>query len=193
MNGSNMDTAEKLKGVVKEIRNLDRQVDNIFESLRTIRSKILHESVSDKTAAEVLRLLSEQEEINSSIRQSVNSLHDTLVSIRHRREYNHEQFNDIDLYFSEIRCIEENAAFLGDRIDFLMASAVGFININQNKVIRVFSVVTVIFLLPTLLVSIFGSNIQGFPDIDFWGLFTLTMLSLTMPTIWFIFKGWLRT
>ena len=57
-------------------------------------------------------------------------------------------------------------AFLFDKINFLMDATVGFININQNKIIKIFSVASVALLPPTLIASIYGMNFRAMPELD---------------------------
>ena len=56
--------------------------------------------------------------------------------------------------------------FLFDKINFLMNATVGFININQNKIIKIFSVASVALLPPTLIASIYGMNFKAMPELD---------------------------
>jgi magnesium transporter len=54
--------------------------------------------------------------------------------------------------------LDSHTAFLFDKINFLMDATVGFININQNKIIKIFSVASVALLPPTLIASLYGMN-----------------------------------
>jgi magnesium transporter len=77
-----------------------------------------------------------------------------------------------------------------------MDAVVGFININQNKIIKIFSVASVALLPPTLIASIYGMNFKAMPEID-WSLgypfaLALMLASVAAPFIYFRRKGWLR-
>ena len=77
-----------------------------------------------------------------------------------------------------------------------MDAIVGFININQNKIIKIFSVASVALLPPTLIASIYGMNFQFMPELHLaWG-YPLALLmmaaSVVAPFIYFRRKGWLR-
>jgi magnesium transporter len=77
-----------------------------------------------------------------------------------------------------------------------MNATVGFININQNKIIKIFSVASVALLPPTLIASIYGMNFQFMPELN-WKLgypFALLVMGLSViaPFIYFRRKGWLR-
>ena len=77
-----------------------------------------------------------------------------------------------------------------------MDATVGFININQNKVIKIFSVASVALLPPTLIASIYGMNFTNMPELEwmFGYPFALGLMvfSVVMPYLFFRRKGWLR-
>ncbi len=56
--------------------------------------------------------------------------------------------------------------FLFDKINFLMDATVGFLNINQNKIIKIFSVASVALLPPTLIASVYGMNFRVMPELE---------------------------
>jgi magnesium transporter len=76
-----------------------------------------------------------------------------------------------------------------------MDTTVGFININQNKVIKMFSVASVALLPPTLIASIYGMNFNVMPEL-MWELgypfsLSLMLISVVVPYVYFKRKGWL--
>jgi magnesium transporter len=95
----------------------------------------------------------------------------------------------------DIDSLDSHSTFLFDKINFLMNATVGFININQNKIIKLFSVASVGLLPPTLIASIYGMNFKAMPELD-WALgypyaLGLMALSVVAPFIYFRRKGWL--
>ena len=83
-----------------------------------------------------------------------------------------------------------------DKINFLMDATVGFININQNKIIKIFSVASVALLPPTLIASIYGMNFDFMPELrQGWGYpmsLALMVLSALVPMWYFRKRGWLK-
>jgi magnesium transporter len=77
-----------------------------------------------------------------------------------------------------------------------MDATVGFININQNKIIKIFSVASVAMLPPTLIASIYGMNFRFLPEVDWeYGYpFSLALMavSVAIPFWYFHKKGWLK-
>ena len=88
------------------------------------------------------------------------------------------------------------SSFLFDKLNFLMDATVGFININQNKIIKIFSVASVALLPPTLIASIYDMNFKYMPELDqTWGYpFAIAVMvcSVAAPFLYFRRKGWLR-
>ena len=64
----------------------------------------------------------------------------------------------------DIESLDGHTSFLFGKINFLMDATVGFININQNKIVKIFSVASVALLPPTLIASIYGMNFRAFPN-----------------------------
>lgn len=95
----------------------------------------------------------------------------------------------------DIRSLTEHAAFLSGKINFLQDATLGMISIQQNNTIKIFSVVAVIFLPPTLIASIYGMNFQLMPELGWpWGYplaLVLMVVSAVMPYLYFKRRGWL--
>lgn len=99
------------------------------------------------------------------------------------------------LILRDIDSLDGHTAFAFDKINFLMDATVGFININQNKIIKLFSVASVALLPPTLIASVYGMNFKAMPELD-WALgypyaLGLMAVSVIAPFWFFRRKGWL--
>jgi magnesium transporter len=107
-----------------------------------------------------------------------------------------EQQEEARQILRDIDSLENHTAFLFDKINFLMDATVGFINLNQSKIIKIFSVVSVALMPPTLLASIWGMNYKHMPELDMtWGypMAILAMLiSAIIPLGYFHSKGWMK-
>ena len=113
-----------------------------------------------------------------------------------RRLLNADQFEDARQILRDIDSLDSHTAFLFDKINFLMDATVGFININQNKIIKLFSVASVALLPPTLVASSYGMNFKFMPETNWvmgypWAL-SLMVLSAAVPMIYFRRRGWLK-
>jgi magnesium transporter len=112
------------------------------------------------------------------------------------RMLNSEQLEESRQILRDIESLDNHTAFLFDKINFLMDATVGFININQNKIIKIFSVASVALLPPTLIASIYGMNFESMPELHFaWGYpyaILLMVASAMVPMWYFRRRGWLK-
>jgi magnesium transporter len=112
------------------------------------------------------------------------------------RLLNTDQFEEARQILRDIESLDGHTSFLFDKINFLMDATVGFININQNKIIKIFSVASVAFLPPTLIASVYGMNFKILPELDWhfgyaWA-WTLMVGSAIAPFWYFRKRGWLK-
>ena len=96
----------------------------------------------------------------------------------------------------DIESLDNHTSFLFDKVNFLMDATVGFININQNKIIKIFSVASVALLPPTLIASVYGMNFRFMPELEWeFGyvyVIALMVLSAVGPMLYFRKRGWLK-
>jgi magnesium transporter len=95
----------------------------------------------------------------------------------------------------DVQSLSEHATFVSGNITFLLDASLGFINLEQNAIIKIFSIASVVFLPPTLAASIYGMNFKIMPELD-WSYgypFALLVMivSAVVPFIYFRWKGWL--
>ncbi|MFC3713804.1 magnesium transporter CorA family protein [Sphingoaurantiacus capsulatus] len=95
----------------------------------------------------------------------------------------------------DVTSLIEHSAFLSTNISFMLDASLGLINIEQNAIIKIFSVAAVIFLPPTLVASIYGMNFDHMPELR-WLLgypYALAMMAMSavLPYLFFKRKGWL--
>jgi magnesium transporter len=97
--------------------------------------------------------------------------------------------------FRDIKSIDEHAKFLSTKVSFLLDATLGMINIEQNNIIKIFSVAAVTFLPPTLIASIYGMNFDAMPELKWdygYPIAVILMLaSALVPFIYFRRKKWL--
>lgn len=95
----------------------------------------------------------------------------------------------------DIQSLSENSAYLSQTNAFLLDAALGRISIEQNSIIKIFSVAAVVFLPPTLVASIYGMNFQHMPELEWLAGYPFALgamiLSAILPYLWFKHKGWL--
>lgn len=96
---------------------------------------------------------------------------------------------------NDINALSDHVKFLTSKINFLLDATLGMVNIEQNNIIKIFSIAAVIFLPPTLIASIYGMNFSVIPELKFrFGYpmaIGLMLLSGWLPYMFFKIKKWL--
>jgi len=171
-------------------------LEGIYDNLEAHSASVLTTDVSDEVAGKVLADIAHEEDLNGRIRRNVMDTRRAVSFLLRSHMLNPEQVEASRQLLRDIDSLDSHTAYLFDKINFLMDATVGFININQNKIIKIFSVVSVALLPPTLIASIYGMNFRFMPELSqSWGYpFALTLMtaSVAAPMIYFWRKGWLR-
>ena len=95
----------------------------------------------------------------------------------------------------DVLALSDHASFLANKSSFMLQATLGLINIEQNNIIKIFSVAATMFLPPTLIASIYGMNFEYMPELDrHWGYplaLLLMVISGVVPYLYFKRRGWL--
>ncbi|WP_075255946.1 magnesium/cobalt transporter CorA [Herbaspirillum camelliae] len=171
-------------------------LEGIYQKLEAVSTSVLKKSLSDQDAAEVLNTIAHEEDLNGRIRRNMMDTRRAVSFLMRGRLLSSEQFEDARQILRDIESLDGHTAFLFDKINFLMDATVGFININQNKIIKIFSVASVAFLPPTLIASIYGMNFKLMPELDWaigYPLAILMMIGSAIAPFWYFRRrGWLN-
>jgi magnesium transporter len=177
----------------QKVENLADNLEDIHRKLEDVSYLVLEEIDSDLETA--IDQLAKLEDSNGKIRlclmdtqRSISFLQRQLRNFPELQETAREITRDVDTLMT-------HTTFLFDKINFLMDSTQGFINIAQNKIIKIFSIAAVVFLPPTLVASIYGMNFQYMPELNlqmgYPGALALMFLAGIAPYWIFKRKGWL--
>ena len=171
-------------------------LEGIYDELEKASKLVLSEVVTDALAGEVLGAIARQEDLNGRIRRNVMDTRRAVSFMMRAKMLNAEQFEEARQILRDIESLDSHTAFLFDKINFLMDATVGFININQNKIIKIFSVASVALLPPTLIASLYGMNFEFMPELKLaWGYpyaLVLMLASAIVPMWYFRKRGWLQ-
>jgi magnesium transporter len=193
---------EDAKDVLLKLFDTDAEysadvLEGIYDSLEKVSASVLRQNanVTDEVAAEALAAIAREEDLNGRIRRNVMDTRRALSFLMRSRLLNAEQFEDARQILRDIDSLDSHTVFLFDKINFLMDATVGFINLNQSRIIKIFSVAAVALLPPTLIASIYGMNFEHMPELSwrFGYPFALTLMALSVVTPFWYFKrkGWL--
>jgi magnesium transporter len=177
----------------QKVENLADFIEDIHRDLEAVSKVVLEEEDSDLEWA--IDQLAKLEDSNGKIRLC---LMDTQRSLTFLQRQIRSRLSNPELCTEVLHDIETlltHTSFLFDKINFLMDSTQGFININQNKIIKTFSIAAVVFLPPTLVASIYGMNFNVMPELDLmlgYPIALVLMLASGIAPYWFFkHKGWL--
>lgn len=198
------DTGAKLLGHL-----LETVVDRTAEILETIATRLDSLSITifvNRKAAkrrpprfleDKLLDIASQHQLVSKVRDSLISLSRLVTFLQSqpiiRRE--EEAVEICGIVSRDIQSLGEHTAFVGNNITFMLDASLGLINVEQNAIIKIFSIASVVFLPPTLVASIYGMNFQFMPELGWnlgypMALFAM-LLSAIIPFLFFRWKGWL--
>ena len=171
-------------------------LESVYAELEKISASVLTERMTDVEAANVLARIANEEDLNGRIRRNVMDTRRAVSFLMRQKLLEGDQMEDARQIMRDIDSLDGHTAFAFDKINFLMDATVGFININQNKIIKIFSVASVALLPPTLIASIYGMNFKGwFPELAWeYGYpfaLGLMLVSVVVPFTYFKSKGWL--
>ncbi len=171
-------------------------LEGIYDGLEKVSSQVLSGDVTDALAGEVLGAIARHEDLNGRIRRNMMDTRRALSFVMRSKMLNAQQFEEARQILRDIDSLDSHTAFVFEKINFLMDATVGFININQNKIIKIFSVASVALLPPTLIASVYGMNFKLMPELD-WSLgypyALLLMLASALVPMWYFRKrGWLK-
>ncbi|ARU29716.1 magnesium/cobalt transporter CorA [Cellvibrio sp. PSBB006] len=177
----------------QKVENLADALEDIHRKLEEVSHMVLEDA--DAELEDAIDRLAKLEDSNGKIRLC---LMDTQRSIsfmqRHLREHFELQETAREIK-RDVDTLMSHTAFLFDKINFLMDSTQGFINIEQNQIIKTFSIAAVIFLPPTVVASLYGMNFEFMPHIHWQYGFELGLclmvLSALAPYWYFKSKDWL--
>ncbi|MES3011426.1 MAG: magnesium/cobalt transporter CorA [Pseudomonadota bacterium] len=172
-------------------------LEGVHDQLEKTSAKVLSGDITDEIAGEVLATIARQEDLNGRIRRNVMDSRRAVSFMMRSRMLSTEQFEEARQILRDMDSLDSHTGFLFDKINFLMDATVGFININQNKIIKIFSVASAAVLPPTLIASIYGMNFKGwFPELE-WAYgypFALGLMAASAigPMLYFRSRGWLK-
>jgi magnesium transporter len=171
-------------------------LEGVHDALEHISGKVLSGEVTDEVAGEVLATIAKEEDLNGRIRRNMMDTRRAVSFMLRSKMLSIEQNDEARQILRDIDSLDSHTVFLFDKINFLMDATVGFININQNKIIKIFSVASVALLPPTLIASIYGMNFQHMPELaQSWGYpaaLALMLCSGVLPMLYFRKRGWLK-
>ncbi|TPW30650.1 magnesium transporter CorA family protein [Pararhizobium mangrovi] len=172
--------------------NMDRLSDVIFK--RDMHHRNEHDTSKDLESR--LGEIAESQRTTAKVRESLSSL-GRLVrffagteAVRANADLQ-ERCASLD---QDIRSLGEHAGFISANVTFHLDATLGLINLEQNKIIKIFSIAAVVLLPPTFIGTIYGMNFKDMPELSWaygypYALVLMVVVS-AIPVVWFRKKGW---
>lgn len=176
------------------------KVDRLADKLELSYSEIekISRNVYDgdnRNLEKIVLQLGSLQDTNDKIRHGLLDMQ-RLFSFLKRTGYNLRKNSKIlQRLIQDIDSLVQYSNFLLDKSDSLLNVTIGLINSEQNRIIKIFSIISVVFLPPTLVASIYGMNFEIIPELH-WQLgyplsLCLILISAITPYLLFRYKGWL--
>ena len=145
----------------------------------------------------VLERLGQNGELISKARESLVSLGRLLTFVQQSTSVpmTQEVRGRLRTLTRDVMAMSDHASFLGTKVSFILDATLGLINIDQNNILKIFSVVTVFLLPPSVIGAVYGMNFEHIPGAHepwgFWVALGFMLASAIGPFLWFKRKGWL--
>ncbi|MFT8229880.1 MAG: magnesium/cobalt transporter CorA [Enterobacterales bacterium] len=177
-----------------KIEQLADAIENIYSDLKELSLTIM-DGQKKGTYDNSLATLSYLEDITWKVRLCLMDTQRALNFLIRKSRLPSRQLMQSKEILKDIDSLLSHNESLFQKVNFLMQAAMGFINIEQNRIIKIFSVVSVIFLPPTLVASSYGMNFKFMPELTWhfgypFAIFIM-IISGIAPYIYFKSKNWL--
>jgi magnesium transporter len=150
----------------------------------------------ERRLAQTLETVGRSGDTTSYARDSLLGLNRLLVFLANRggNHISPGQHERIEVLRQDVAALGDYETRLTDKVQFLLDSTLGFINIEQNRTFKLLTMISVIGIPPTFVVGLYGMNFKNMPEYDWawgyqWGL-GLILLSVLAPVGWLKVKGW---
>ena len=178
---------------------LETRIDydaDLIEHITDKITEITKQMIGDKDPnRELLLKITSLQETTIAIRENIVEKQRILSSLLKSKMFPKEDYENMRIMIKDVGSLLDHTSFNFERLEFLQNTFLGLVDMEQNRVIKIFTVVTVIFMPPTLIASMYGMNFKFMPELDeVWGYpfaLLLMLLSSAMTLLFFRRKKWL--
>jgi magnesium transporter len=199
---------EKMTGEMVLVDLLDAIVDRSADILERIGMEVdtVSRDIFEPTSAErnsahykaILTSIGRRGDLTSKVRESLVSIGRLLLFLANEAEgmrWTKDTRALLNSMQRDVQSLSDHATYLSSKITFLLDAIVGVVTIEQNNIIKIFSVAAVALLPPTLIASIYGMNFKHMPELDWQYGYPLAIGLMiggaVLPYLWFKWKKWL--
>ena len=146
----------------------------------------------------ILKTIGQKGDLTSKVRESLVSIGRLLLFLANEAE-GMRWAKDIRLQLQsmqrDVGSLSDHASYLTNKITFLLDATLGMVSLEQNDIIKIFSVAAVVLLPPSLVASIYGMNFKNMPELEWYYGYpmalVLILLAAVLPYYFFKWKDWL--
>lgn len=165
VNARNFPTGFHVLVALMETR-VERDADMIEDTTDMITELSTTINASDHVDQEILIQIKNLQEKVTILRQNIMDKQRVISNFLKCDFFPEELQPRLTMVIKDINSLFEYTRFGFDRLDYLQDTFLGLVNIEQNKIIKIFTVVNVIFLPPTLIASMYGMNFKVMPELE---------------------------
>lgn len=184
-----------LEQIVDRLADIMEQAAADLEGLSNIVFANPDDPAHDQDHRAVLRRIGRAGNLSGKAKDSLLNLHRLGLFLSTQTRLKKDAKTRLKTISRDIVSITEHANFIANKVTFLLDATLGMINLEQNNIIKIFSVAAAAFLPPTLIASIYGMNFDVMPELDWQFGYPLAIglmvLSAVLPLWYFKRKGWL--
>ncbi|WP_165022484.1 MULTISPECIES: magnesium/cobalt transporter CorA [unclassified Dysgonomonas] len=165
------------------------EIDADMIEQMTQRITALSNSIQDADE-EILMEIKDLQEKTMMLRENIIDKQRTVSSMLKSEMMPSDLHSKLTIIVKDINSLVEHIRFSFDRLDYLQDTFLGFVNIEQNKIIKMFTVISVIFMPPTLIASVYGMNFDDMPELqwDYGYELSVGLMIVSVATILIYFK-----
>lgn len=175
----------RIDGDADLIEGINRRVNNISRQLISQRS----------LDQDLLLGIAQLQENVMLLHQAITEKQRVVSSLIRIPEFNKTENERLTIVIRDIASLLQHSQFSSERLEYLQNTFLGLVNIEQNQVIKIFTVVTVVFMPPTLIASIYGMNFHFMPELKWIAGYPFAIVLMIASSLLFLWyfkrKKWL--
>jgi len=177
---------EVLEGILETKVDLDSDyMESISKEIVLVGKNLSKDNLNEET---VLLKINEYQESTMFLREGFVDKLRVVSSLMKSSQFSNT--TRLKILIKDINSMLEFSSFIFKRLEYLQNTLMGLINIEQNKAIKIFTIVSVVFMPPTLIASIYGMNFKSMPELGWnfgYPIAILLIIGSSLLTL-FIFK-----
>lgn len=175
--------------VILETR-IDFDADLLEYLSKQIQAMGKNLSSTNGKQAVLLKQITDLQETALMVRQNIMDKHRVVSSMLRSTMFNDKEKARMQIMIEDMNSLIDHTNFIFTRLDYLQESFLGMINIDLNRIIKIFTVISVVFMPPTLIASMYGMNFKFMPELNWrYGYpFAILLMIVASAVTLFIFK-----